>query len=74
MLTDIRTDGHTDKPSYKDARTHLKYEDKEEKRNRLLVAITFLDASSQLYKRVCPTVRLSVRMSVNIHENPPRSA
>ena len=31
---------------------------------------TFLDASSHLYKRVCP----SVRMSVNIHEIPPESA
>ena len=24
MLTDIRTDGRTDRPSYRDARTHLK--------------------------------------------------
>ena len=26
MLTDIRTDGRTDRPSYRDARTHLKRE------------------------------------------------
>ena len=39
---------------------------------------SFLDASSHLYRRVCPSVRVSVcpyvRTSVTIHEKPPKSA
>ena len=40
------------------------------KHNRTWRTLVFLDASSHLYKRVCPSVRMSVRMSVSILEKP----
>ena len=70
--TDGWTDGWTDTPSYRDARTHLKTEvvlgmktasafAKVEFKKLIL---SFLDAFSHLYKRVCPSVGLSVDPSV----------
>ena len=64
--TDGRMDGRTDRPSYRDAWTHLKTFQNEWTLffNLSLRLLCFLDATKHLYKRVCPSVRPSVRPSV----------
>ena len=71
--TNRPTDRRTDRPSYRDAMAHLKNVNlrfflffrlfcvRAVSCNR---RVQFLDASSHLYKRVCPSVHRSVRPSV----------
>ena len=71
--TDGPTEQPTDIPTYRDARTHLKSRfpsfliESTKSRTSAPLFLTFLDASSHLYKRVCPSVRPSLRLSVGYH-------